>query len=71
MVECSCTNKRNNKSMCTLIFGRMIVQKERINESESYIFVKWSCTKKITNEREPYIFVEWLCANQRNKSAGT
>ena len=51
----------------------MIVQKERINESESYIFVKWSCTNKITNERErePYIFVEWLCANQRNKSAGT
>ena len=30
----------------------MIVQKERINESESYIFVKWLCTNKITNERE-------------------
>ena len=28
--------------MRTLIFGRMVVQKETINERKSYIFVEWS-----------------------------
>ena len=36
------TNKKN-KSMWTLVFGRMVVHKERINERGSYIFVEWSC----------------------------
>ena len=29
--------------MWTLIFGRMVVHKERINEKGSNIFVEWSC----------------------------
>ena len=49
MVEWSCTNKKN-KLMRTLIFGRMVVYKERINER----MVEWSCAN-----------VEWSCANER------
>ena len=33
--------------MWTLIFGRMVVHKERINERGPYIFVEWSCVNKI------------------------
>ena len=33
--------------MRTLIFGRMVVQKETINERKSYIFVEWSFANEI------------------------
>ena len=33
--------------MSTLIFGRMVMHNERINERRSYIFLEWSCTNKI------------------------
>ena len=49
MVEWSCTNKKN-KLMRTLIFGRIVVYKERINER----IVEWSCAN-----------VECSCANER------
>ena len=34
------------KSTRTLIFGRMVVHKEKINERESYIFVECSFANK-------------------------
>ena len=43
-VEWSCANERN-KSVRTLIFGRMVVHK-RLNERGPYIFVEWSCAHK-------------------------
>ena len=45
MVEWSCTSKRN-KSMRTLIFGQMVVTKERLNEIGPYFSVEWSCANK-------------------------
>ena len=45
-VEWSCTKKRN-KSVWTVIFGRMFVQKQRLNERGAYIFVEWSCAYEI------------------------
>ena len=33
--------------MSTLIFGRMVVHNERINERRSYIFLELSCANKI------------------------
>ena len=45
-MEWSCANK-NIELVRTLIFGRMVVQKEKVNERKSYIFVEWS----FANER--------------------
>ena len=56
MVEWSCTNKK--KIMRTLIFGRIVVHKERINERKKVIFVEWSCA----NER--YISIKTLIFGQ-------
>ena len=54
MVERSCT-KKQNKLMRILIFGGMVVRKERINERKKVIyFVEWSCA----NER--YISMKTL-----------
>ena len=54
LVEWSCPNKKN-KLMRILIFGRMVVHKERINERKKVIyFVEWSCA----NER--YISMKTL-----------
>ena len=44
-VEWSCAHKRK-KSMGTLIFGQMVVPKERLNERGPYIFVGWSCANQ-------------------------
>ena len=33
--------------MKTLIFGRMVVHKKKINERRSYIFVEWSFENEI------------------------
>ena len=41
MVEWSCANKKI-ELMKTQIFGRMVVQKGKINERKSYIFAQWS-----------------------------
>ena len=41
-----CTNIKL-KLMKTLIFGQMVVQREKINERRPYIFVEWS----FANER--------------------
>ena len=45
-VEWLCANKRN-KSVRTLIFGRMFVTKERLNERGPHIFVEWLCANEI------------------------
>ena len=46
LVEWSCAHKRN-KSMRTLIFGRMVVHKRKIKwKRGSYILVEWSCVSK-------------------------
>ena len=66
MVEWSCTNKRN-KSMWTLIFGRMVVHKERINERRSYIFVKWSFANKRNNSMRDLIFGLMVMHKRNNK----
>ena len=45
MLESWCAD-RKNKLMMTLIFGRMVVTKERLNEKGSYFFVEWLCANK-------------------------
>ena len=54
MVEWSCTNKIN-KLMRTLIFGRMVVHKERINERKKVIYFcrMVVCKGKININEDP------------------
>ena len=46
MVKWSCTNTKI-KLMMTLIFGRMVVHKEKKNERRSHIFVECSFANEI------------------------
>ena len=54
--EWSCTNKKD-KLMRILIFGLMVVHKERISERKrSYIFVEWSCANETYISMKTLIF---------------
>ena len=59
MVKRLCTNKRN-KSMWTLIFGQMVVQKKS-NERGPYILVNWlSANKRNKSVVEWSYILLWL-----------
>ena len=55
MVEWSCTDKRN-KPTWTLIFGRIVLHKKRINERGSYVFAAWSRVIKRNKSMRDLIF---------------
>ena len=55
LVELSCTIKKI-KLMRALIFGRMVVHKEKINDIRSYIFVEWLCANKRNTSMKTLIF---------------
>ena len=50
--------------MRTLIFGRMVVHKERINERGSHIFVEWSPANKRNKSVRDLIF-GWMVVHKR------
>ena len=66
MVEWSCTIKKN-KLMRALILGRMVVQKERINERGLYIFVEWSCANTRNKSMRTLIFGRMVVHKRKSK----
>ena len=57
--------------MRTLIFGRMVVQKEKINQ-RSLIFLSYGRLQmKNINQWRLYFLIDWSCTNVRDKSMWT
>ena len=51
--------------MRTLIFGQMLVQKERVNERESHVLVELSCANKKNKSMRTLIFDRTAVAQKK------
>ena len=56
--------------MWTLNFGHIVVHKKRINERESYIFVKWLCANKRNKSMRDLIFGRMVVHKKRINERG-
>ena len=63
--------KKKNKSMRTLIFGQMLVQKERINERRPYILVTWPSANKQNKSMRTLNFGRMVAHKKNNKRTRT
>ena len=53
--------------MRTLIFGRMVVQKEKINERRCFIFIEFSCANE-RNKSMATLNFDQMVVHQRNNT---